>query len=118
LALAKLALASAQQERRLNAERLARIVEEEREVKTKLDVYRRLEALKIIGEERRLEWADAIQRIRSRHDLLDLQFRVERQRLLSSVGSKPAAVNFYGSTLRVDLALLHEGDLLHFLEDL
>ena len=115
---ARLALAAAQQEHRQNAERLARIAEEEREVKTKLDVYQQLKSLNVLGEERRLEWADAISRIRTQHELLDLRYRVERQRLLTSVPGKPANVDFYSSSMRVDLALLHEEDLTRFLADL
>jgi hypothetical protein len=110
--------AAAQAERQRNTERLARIAEEEREVKEKIDVYQRLKALNIIGEERRLEWADAMARIRTQRELLDVRYRVERQRLLLSVSGKPGNVDFYASTMRVELALLHEEDLLRFLTDL
>lgn len=99
-------------------ERLARIAEEEREVKEKLQVYLRLRELGVLGEERRLEWADAMTRIRTQRELPDLSYRVERQRLLSSVGAKPASVDFYASTMKVQVAALHEGDLLDFLTDL
>ena len=115
---ARTALAVAQEERQKNTERLARIAEEEREVKEKLDIYQRLKALHVLGEERRLEWADAIARIRAQHELLDLRYRVERQRLLSAVQGKPANVEFYASAMNVDLALLHEEDLTRFLGDL
>jgi len=118
LAGARIELAAAQAERRQNAERLARISEEEREVSEKLDVYRRLGQLNILGEERRLEWADAITRIRGERELLDLRYRVERQRLLTSAPGKPANVDFFASTMKVELALLHEEDLLRFLADL
>jgi hypothetical protein len=111
-------LATAQAERRQNNERLARISEEEREVSEKIDVYRRLKNLNVLGEERRLEWADAITRIRTQRELLDLRYSVDRQRLLSSAAGKPANVDFYASTMKVDLALLHEEDLLRFLADL
>lgn len=110
--------AAAQAERRQNSERLARIAEEEREVNEKIDVYRRLKQLHILGEERRLEWADAVSRIRAQRELLDLRYVVERQRLLGSVPGKPGKVDFYASTMKVDLALLHEEDLLRFLADL
>ena len=63
---------AAQAERQQATERLARISEEEREVIEKLDVYKRLKQLNILGEERRLEWADAITRIRTQRELLDL----------------------------------------------
>ena len=110
--------AGAQAERRQATERLARISEEEREVIEKLDVYKRLQQLNILGEERRLEWADAITRIRTQRELLDLSYRVDRQRLLTSAPGKPANVDFFASTMRVQLALLHEEDLLRFLGDL
>jgi hypothetical protein len=110
--------AAAQAERRQHAERLARIAEEEREVKQKLDVYRRLRELHILGEEQRLEWADAVTRIRKERELLDLRYRVERQQRLFSAAGKPANVDFYASRMSVDLALLHEEDLLRFLSDL
>ena len=118
LAGARRQFALAQAERRQNSERLARIAEEEREVKEKIDVYRRLRQLNILGEERRLEWADAVSRIRAQRELLDLRYVVERQRLLASVQGKPGKVDFYASTMKVDLALLHEEDLLRFLADL
>jgi hypothetical protein len=111
-------LTAAQAERRQNNERLARISEEEREVKEKIDVYQRLKQLNILGEERRLEWADAITRIRKERELLDLRYVVERQRTLASLPGKPANVDFYASTMKVDLALLHEDDLVRFLADL
>jgi len=111
-------LAVAQSERRQNGERLARIAEEEREVSQKLDVYKQLKSLNILGEERRLEWADTINRIRVQRELLDVRYRVERQKLLTSVAGKPANVDFFASTMRVEMQLLHEEDLLRFLADL
>ena len=118
LRMAQARLGVAQSERRQNAERLARIAEEEREVSQKMDVYKQLKALNILGEERRLEWADTISRIRVQRELLDVRYRVERQKLLNSAPGKPGNVDFFASTMRVDLQLLHEEDLLRFLADL
>lgn len=115
---ARAELELAQRERAQNSERLARIAEEEREVREKLAVYEQLRRLNILGEERRLEWADAITRIRAQRELLDLRYRVERQRLLASLPGKPANVDFHASAMKVELALLHEEDLLRFLSDL
>lgn len=111
-------LASAQAERRDARQRLARIAEEEREVREKIDVYQRLKQLNILGEERRLEWADAISRIRMQRELLDLRYTVEPKKLLVSLPGKPGNVDFYASTMKVDIALLHEEDLLRFISDL
>jgi cell division protein FtsL len=111
-------LAAARSERGQAQERLMRIAEEEKEVKDKLEVYRRLKSLHILGEEQRLEWADAMSRIRTSRELLDLRYVVERQRLLLSAPGKPANVDFYASTMKVEVALLHEEDLLGFLREL
>ena len=105
-------------ERAQARERLTRIAEEEKEVNDKLEVYRRLKSVHILGDEQRLEWADAMTRIRTTRELLDLRYTVERQRNLLSVAGKPANVDFFASTMKVDIALLHEGDLLAFLRDL
>lgn len=111
-------LAAARTERNQARERLSKIAEEEREVKANIEVYRQLRTLGILGDEKRLEWVDAMARIRSSRELLDLRYSVERQRLSRSVAGNPANVDFYASTMKVDLALLHEGDLLRFLSDL
>jgi hypothetical protein len=57
-------------------------------------------------------------RIRTSRELLDMRYTVERQRVLLSAPGKPANVDFHASTMKVDIALLHEGDLLAFLRDL
>jgi hypothetical protein len=108
----------ARQSRQQNTARLERIAEEEREVREKADLYRRLKQLNIVGDENRLEWADAIGRIRKQRELLDLRYVIDRQKLLVSVPGNPANVDFFSSTMKVDLALLHEEDLLRFLSDL
>ena len=112
------ALAAARAERGQANERLARIAEEEKEVNDKLEVYRRLQQLHVLGEELRLEWADAMTRIRTARELLDLRYTVSRQQPLASIPGKPASVDFYASTMKVEIALLHEGDLFAFLRDL
>jgi len=111
-------LGAARTERSQAQERLTRIAEEEKEVNDKLEVYRRLKSLHVLGEEQRLEWADAMTRIRTSRELLDLRYTVGRQRSLVSVPGKPANVDFFASTMKVNIALLHEGDLLVFLRDL
>lgn len=105
-------------ERQQARERLARISEEEREVAERIEVYRRLRDLNIIGKERRLDWADSIQRIRLAREMLDVRYRIDPQKVLTSIQGKPGKVDFNVSTMRLELALLHEGDLLGFLDDL
>lgn len=105
-------------ERTQARDRLARISEEEREVAERIEVYRRLRDLHIIGKERRLDWADSIQRIRLAREMLDVRYRIEPQKVLISIAGKPGKVEFNVSVMRLELALLHEGDLLGFLDDL
>lgn len=111
-------LAAAKSARVAAKERLARISEEEREVKERIEIYRSLLNFRIIGKERRLEWVDAIQRIRVSREMLDVRYRIEPQKPLVVIPGKPGNVSFNASTMRVELALLHEGDLLAFLADL
>jgi len=111
-------LAATQKDLDKARQRLARIAEEEREVKEKLAIYQRLRALHVIGHERRLEWADAMSRIRKSRDLLDLRYRVDPRKDLVSVPGKPGNVDFFTSTMKVDIALLDENDLFDFLSDL
>jgi len=111
-------LASARTERQQARARLNSIAEEEREVNRNIELYQQLKLLNVIGPERRLEWVDAMARIRASRELLDLRYLVERQKLIASAAGKPSNVDFYSSTMKVELALLHEGDLLGFLADL
>jgi len=118
LGIAQRALVAAKAQHAEARERLMRIADEEREVNEKLAVYRRLQQLHIIGPERRLEWADDMSRIKASRELLDLRYRVERQQPLVGASGKSENVEFYSSRMTVDLALLHTGDLLGFLDDL
>lgn len=112
-------LAAARAERVQAEEKLTRIAEEEKEVSDKLAVYRRLQSLNILGEERRLEWADAMRRIAAGRELLEPpSYTVGPRHTLATAAAKPANVEIFASTMKVGLALLHEGDLLGFLSDL
>lgn len=110
-------LAAAQADRRHVAERLLRIVHEEREVRDHVALYQRLKELRILGDERRIEWVEALTRIRTERELLDLRYQVERQKVLKTLPSS-SGLELRSSSMNVELALLHEGDLLRFLGDL
>ena len=111
------ALAAAQNEFREAQQRLARSAQEEREARDHVELYERLKQLRILGEERRLEWVEALARIRIARELTELRYQVERQKVLKTLPGKPS-LELRSSTLKVELALLHEGDLLGFLSDL
>ena len=110
-------LAAAQADRRHVAERLQRITHEEREVRDHVELYRRLKELRILGDEQRLAWIEALTRIRTERELPDLRYQVERQKVLKTLPAS-SGLELRSSSMSVELALLHEGDLLRFLGDL
>jgi cell division protein FtsL len=111
-------LAGARTERQQAEERLNRIAEEEKEVSDKLAVYQRLKNLRILGEERRLEWADAMRRIAAARELLEPPAYTVGPRRTVAAETKPGNIEVFASTMKVGVALLHEGDLFGFLRDL
>ena len=110
-------LATTQNELRQAEQRLAHTAQEEREARDPVELYERLKELRIYGEERRLEWIEALARIRTARELAELRYQVERQKVLKTLSGKPS-LELRSSTLKIELALLHEGDLLGFLSDL
>ena len=110
-------LGAAQAERRQTAERLTRLAHEEREARDHVELYQTLKELRIVGPERRLDWVETLARIRTERDLADVRYQVERQKLLKTLTGNPALA-LLSSSMSVELALLHEGDLLRFLADL
>jgi hypothetical protein len=111
-------LAAARAERARAEERLRQITQDEREVAGHARLYRRLVALNIVGAERRLEWSEAITRIREARRLGDLRHQIAPRRPLESLPGRPGRVESFASRMRIEMTLVHEGDLLRFLGDL
>jgi hypothetical protein len=99
--------------------RLASANEEEREVKANLQQYQALAARGIVGEEKRLDWIDAITAIKNERRLFNISYSIEPQRDLNYPGIAPGGgVRFLVSRVKADIQLLHEEDLLNFIDDL
>ena len=101
---------------RQNADRLARIAEEEREVTEKLDVYKQLKRLNIPARS-----GARVGRRRGAHPQPARAARPDLSRgpaKAGEVAARPGTIDFFASTMHVQLDLLHEGDLLRFLGDL
>jgi hypothetical protein len=93
---------------------------EEQDMRAKIMEYQRIKARGIIGVERRLDWVDLIRSIQRERKLLGLEYEIQPQQALSgniavSTGSGHV---FMGSLMQVKIPLLHEADLLNFLEDI
>lgn len=117
---AKKSQAAAQAKRLDSQNRLARARDEELEVKQKIARYNTLAAAGIIGEERRLDWVENIRRIRNERKLFDIQYEIAPQQVIdaATLPGASAPYDFLSSTMQMRMKLLHEADLLHFLDDL
>lgn len=100
--------------------KLSRARDEEQEIKQKIARFRELQARGVIGEERRLDWVELIQQIKAARKLYDIQYELAPQHAAEGAGVASAAdaYDFRASTMRLQMQLLHEEDLLNFLADL
>ena len=109
------------QQRELRAQ-LLRAPDEAKELRDKIALYQQLERQGLIGQEERLNWVEQIGGIKTARRLYDLQYELSPQRPLGDIGlpGGPAfgSHEFMASSMRMQLQLLHEEDLLGLLDDL
>jgi len=99
--------------------KLARATEEEREILENVHQYNALVARGIIGEEKRLDWIDDIAAIKNARQLFNIRYDIDAQRALDYPGfAAGSGVDFMVSRMKIDMQLLHEEDLLNFIDDL
>ena len=72
-----------------------------------------------VGEERRLDWIEHIKHIRENRKLLPITYEISAQQVFQaapeiSIGD----LELRGSKMKLQMELLHEGDLFNFLDDL
>lgn len=96
--------------------KLKRVRDEENEIKQKSILFNQLQARGMIGDEQRLDWVELLKEIRDKRRLLDLQYEIAPQRLLD--GNVAGDFSFASSTMKLQVKLLHEEDLLRLLGDL
>ena len=102
--------------------KLARARDEQQELAEKLSRFQALKTRGLIGPERRLDWVEAIARIKTARRIfkLDYEFAPQRRVDASILPGDAAAGGFeiMSSQMRLQIHLLHEGELLAFLADL
>jgi hypothetical protein len=99
--------------------KLDRANEEEREIKANLQQYGALVAGGITGEEKRLDWVDTLTAIKNERRLFNVGYSIEPQKQLDYPGfGAGSGVYFMASRVKINLQLLHEEDLLNFIDDL
>lgn len=93
--------------------RLRMASSEEQEIKQKAALFQALQARGIIGDERRLDWVELLREVRERHRLFAATYEISPQQKIDSAGG----FDFRTSTMRLQLPLLHEEDLLRLFAD-
>lgn len=102
--------------------KLARVHDDERKIRAKINTYQELVQQGRTAPEKRLEWVETLRQIKESRRLLDLNYEISPQRHLDAkADEKMSAVggyHFLVSPMKLDLPLLHENDLLGLLADL
>lgn len=102
--------------------RLARARVEEQELRDKIERFQALKARGYIGPEQRLDWVDAIARIKTARRIFKLDYEFAPQRPVDAGilpgGAAAGDFEIMSSQMRLHLQLLHEGELLAFLAEL
>jgi len=102
--------------------KLARTREEQQELTEKLNRFQTLKARGYIGPEQRLNWLEAIGRIKAERRIFKLDYEFAPQRRVDASilpgGAQAGGFEILSSQMRLQIHLLHEGELLAFLADL
>ncbi len=102
--------------------KLARTSDEQQELTEKLNRFQTLKARGYIGPEQRLNWVEAIDRIKTERRIFKLDYEFAPQRRVDASilpgGSAAGGFEIMSSQMRLQIHLLHEGELLAFLADL
>ena len=94
-----------------------RLQQEEQTIRAQIAAYQALVAHGIVGPERRLDWVELMRSVQHERKLLGLEYEIQPRQpwpgRLAPVGGHA----FMHSTVKVQIPLLHEEDLLRFLGD-
>lgn len=84
-----------------------------------LPKYQQLINRGFIGEERRIEWVEALRKTHQQYKLFSINYSIGQQELYkSNFLPNMAPFTVHRSVMKVDLPMLHEGDLLSLVEGL
>lgn len=84
-----------------------------------LPIYNDLLVKGFVGEERRIEWVESLRQIHAQHKLFSIDYQIGLQEdyrpsFIPNMGS----FILHRSTMKLDMNMLHEGDLLNLLDGL
>ena len=104
------------QEARARTEAVKRELED---LRTSSQVFQGLLDRGVLQEERRLDFIERLDQLKTRHRLATLEYDIDPQRVLPLAGGRVFnSLDVMGSRVKIRFKALHEGDALAFLEDL
>lgn len=103
---------------RQSKQRLDSVYAERREIDDYLPRFNTLKSLGALGNENRLEWIERITSIRGELALPRLVYTIEPRQASQQMQQPVAGLVFETSRMKLDFALVHEGDLLRLIERL
>ncbi len=84
-----------------------------------LPEYNRLLAQGFIGEERRIEWIERLRQIHGQYNLFSIDYSIgQQEKYRPSFITNTGNHTINRSVMELKLDMLHEGDLVHLVEDL
>lgn len=102
--------------------KLSRAREEEQELREKIGRFQALKAQGFIGPEKRLDWIETVARIKTARRIFKLDYELSPQRPVDAAllpgGAAAGGYEIMASQMKLQLHLLHEGELLGFLAEL
>lgn len=90
---------------------------DEQDIRVKIAAYQSLVARGVVGMERRLDWVELMRNIQRERKLLGLEYEIQPRQIWTGGNPAGTGYRFMSSTVRVQIPLLHEEDLLRFLGD-
>ncbi len=102
--------------------KLGRARAEQQELTEKLNRFQNMRARGFIGPEKRLDWIEAIGRIKAARRIFKLDYEFSPQRRVDASilpgGSTAGTYEIMSSQMRMQIHVIHEGELLEVLSDL
>lgn len=94
-------------------QRLRQVRTEEQDLKDRTLIFQQMQNKGITGEEKRLDWTELLRQIQRDMHLPGMSYEFGPQKSLEKVTG--VAFAYFASPMRLQLRLLHEGDLINFL---
>lgn len=110
---------AAKQRRSEAQKRVEQVAEEEREIRRNLVFYQNMVGRGMASDESRLDLIDTIAKIKKERRLFEIRYDIAPQKPLDYAGIRPTGgLDLVASRMKLEMLLLHEQDLLGFLDDL